>query len=75
MERRPDRRDLLANIDVPALIVAGEEDRIIPLDEAVEMASLLQQGELLTIPEAGHMPMLESKAVLAEGLIRLLNRS
>lgn len=75
MARRPDRRDLLAKIDVPALIVAGEEDRIIPLDEAVEMASLLQQGELLTIPEAGHMPMLESKAVLAEGLIRLLNRS
>jgi len=75
MAERPDRTDLLPQIDVPALVVAGEEDQIISLEEARQMAVLLPEGELLVISRAGHMPMLETPAELGEGLLSLIGRS
>ena len=74
MAERPDRSHLLKEIKVPALVVAGEEDLLIDTDQAVQMAELLPNGELLIIPNAGHMPMLETPEALAEGLLSLAQR-
>mgnify|MGYP001056376602 CR=1 FL=1 len=74
MASRPDRRELLPDIKVPALVVAGAEDQIIDLESAKQMADALPNGAFLSIPDAGHLPMLETPEALAEGLQALTRR-
>jgi pimeloyl-ACP methyl ester carboxylesterase len=74
MADRPNRTELLAKIILPALVVAGAEDQIIDLDKAEKMAGLLPKGELLIIPDAGHMPMLEKPETLSGDLLTLILR-
>lgn len=71
MAERPARVDLLPEIDVPALVVAGREDQIIDIDTARKMAESLPHGKFMLIEGAGHMPMIEAPGTLGEGLIWL----
>jgi pimeloyl-ACP methyl ester carboxylesterase len=59
MAVRPDSTPLLGTFDLPVLVVAGDQDAIIPLAKAEQMASALKNGTLATIENAGHMLMLE----------------
>jgi 3-oxoadipate enol-lactonase len=70
--RRKDTSDVLVNIDVPAVIIAGEEDRIIPIDRMRQMANLMKKPWLEIIPHAGHMPMMEKPKGLSLVLLTLL---
>lgn len=74
LAERPDRRDLLPTITVPAIVAAGEADQIVNLDDARAMASAFPNGQFLSIPGAGHMPMLEKPEQLGQGLVDLLDR-
>lgn len=74
MAERPARMDLLPEIDVPALVVAGSEDQIIEIDVARKMAESLPQGKFMLIEGAGHMPMIETPGILGEGLIWLFSQ-
>ena len=56
---RADCTALLREISVPLLILAGEQDQIIPLDKAKAMAAATRTATLTMIEHAGHMPMLE----------------
>jgi pimeloyl-ACP methyl ester carboxylesterase len=50
----------LANISVPALVAAGEVDRLTPVSHAARMASLLPNlTELHVLPQTGHMGPVE----------------
>ncbi|WP_073762299.1 alpha/beta fold hydrolase [Streptomyces sp. CB02923] len=68
---RPDSLPLLRSTDIPALVIAGAEDELVPLPEARSMARALPQGRLLTVPEAGHLPPLEAPEVISEALAAL----
>ncbi len=59
MMHRPDSTALLGTIGVPTLIIAGEEDALIPMAEASRMAEAIQGSTLVTIPAAGHLANLE----------------
>lgn len=59
MMRRPDSSALLPHINVPTLIMTGDEDAILPPSRAEDMAKLLPNATLVTIEHSGHMPMLE----------------
>ena len=52
----------LRDIDVPVLIVWGEQDAIADLDGAKHIQSFLKRSTLSIIPECGHSPQ-EEKAV------------
>ncbi|HPH95091.1 MAG TPA: alpha/beta fold hydrolase [Anaerolineaceae bacterium] len=69
MAERPDRTASLAELRMPALVIAGGADPIIPLERAQEMAALLPDAVLKVIPGVGHMPMLEAPAALARAFI------
>lgn len=49
----------ISRLDVPALVVWGELDRQLPLRHAHRWTRLLRGSTLVTVPGAGHMPMLE----------------
>jgi pimeloyl-ACP methyl ester carboxylesterase len=56
---RPDSRPLLPGIEIPTLILVGEEDAITPADIAREMAEMIEWASLVVIPGSGHLSSLE----------------
>jgi len=52
-------RDRLGEIRCPALIVWGEEDRLVPVRDASEFAWLIPDARTVLHPDTGHMVMLE----------------
>jgi pimeloyl-ACP methyl ester carboxylesterase len=62
MAARPDASAALADIALPALVLAGEQDQLIPLEESGIMAAALPEGRL-TVPEGtGHFVSREAVA-------------
>ncbi|MDR5708824.1 MAG: alpha/beta hydrolase [Armatimonadota bacterium] len=72
MRDRPDSRDLLPRIQVPALVVAGEEDPVTPLESARRMAEGFPRAQLVLLPRCGHTPSLEAPEALARALLQFL---
>ncbi len=56
---RPDSRPTLPRIDVPTLLVVGEEDAITPPELMRDMQRAIPASRLVIIPEAGHIPPME----------------
>jgi 3-oxoadipate enol-lactonase len=68
MRTRPDSTRLLPTIDVPTLIVVGEEDAITPVKEARAMHAAIPNSRLEVVPEAGHLSNLERPAAFNTAL-------
>ena len=62
MMARPDSVATLPSIDVPTLIVVGEEDAITPVRDSEAMGAAIAGSRLEIIPGAGHMASLERPA-------------
>jgi len=58
MAARPDSLPTLATIDVPALVIAGEED-ITPLADLQAIQQGIRGSQLIVIPKAGHYAIFE----------------
>lgn len=56
---QPDRLDALASLDVPALVIAGEQDDRF-LKPCQRIAAALAQAQLVVIADAGHSPQFEA---------------
>lgn len=70
---RQDRRDVLATMRCPALVLCGSEDKVTPPERSQEMAALLAGDvELVLVPDAGHMTTLEQPAAVVAPLLRWL---
>ncbi|HNX49040.1 MAG TPA: alpha/beta hydrolase [Thermoanaerobaculaceae bacterium] len=72
MLQRTDSTPLLPSLDVPALVVVGEEDTFVPLGTAQAMAAELRWGTLVAIPGAGHTPSMEQPAACGQALVDFL---
>ncbi len=59
MKHRPDSTDLLPALDVPALVIVGEDDKVTPPNVAEDMVQRLPHARLAVIPKAGHLSNLE----------------
>lgn len=59
---RPDQRETLRSLRVPALILTGAEDRLVPFERHGLMAGLMPQARLVVVEGAGHLPVLENPA-------------
>jgi len=59
MAGRADSAPLLPNLNIPVLILAGEQDQTITPEKAKAMAAAISKTTLTLIANAGHMPMLE----------------
>jgi 3-oxoadipate enol-lactonase len=59
MKERPDSQQTLKNLDIPILIVHGEDDQLIPASEAEAMKNATKNARLEIIPKAGHLLNLE----------------
>ena len=62
----------LHRVRVPALVLWGEEDGIIPVAYAAEYARLLPDARVVRFPACGHSPARERPAEFAEALLAFL---
>jgi len=57
---RPDARPGLAAIDVPTLVIVGDEDATTPPSAAEALAAGIRGAKLVVLPGAGHLSNLET---------------
>jgi pimeloyl-ACP methyl ester carboxylesterase len=69
---RPDSHETASTVDVPSLVIVGEEDALTPPAEARELAGHLPAGTLVEIPNAGHLTPLEKPDQVNEELFVFL---
>ncbi|MDH6451526.1 MULTISPECIES: alpha/beta hydrolase [unclassified Streptomyces] len=69
---RPDYRELLTRVTVPALVTVGADDTYTPVADAEAMHTLLPDSELHVIKGAAHLPNLERAAEFNTVLGRFL---
>jgi len=60
MGARPDSSSLLPAIDVPALVIAGADDSVMPRDDVESMARAMPDSRLFEIEDCGHLANLEA---------------
>jgi pimeloyl-ACP methyl ester carboxylesterase len=68
MKARLGSADLLEDVHVPALVVAGGQDTYIDPDSLRETATAMRDATYVLLPEAGHLPLLESAERTADAL-------
>jgi 3-oxoadipate enol-lactonase len=71
---RADARPFLASIQVPSLVIVGEEDTLTPPAVAQSMASQLPQAEYVVVPRAGHLSNLEQPEQFTTALEAFLKK-
>jgi pimeloyl-ACP methyl ester carboxylesterase len=59
MMKRPARRSILKDIQIPLLIIAGKYDTVVPLNDSLEQSHLPEKSYFHILTESGHMGMLE----------------
>jgi pimeloyl-ACP methyl ester carboxylesterase len=59
MAGRPDSSYLLPRINVPTLIIAGGQDKVMPMAAAQSLKDGISGSRLVVIGEAGHMVNME----------------
>ncbi|HEU4450704.1 MAG TPA: alpha/beta fold hydrolase [Gaiellaceae bacterium] len=65
---RPDSTPALPTIDVPVLVVVGEDDAVTPPAEAEAMVEAIAGARLVRVPGAGHLVPLERPDAVGEAL-------
>ncbi|MGW3802492.1 alpha/beta fold hydrolase [Streptomyces clavifer] len=65
---------LPAFLDLPVLILAGDKDLVTPSSHSEAIADQLPDAELVIVPDAGHLVMLEHPETVTDRLADLLVR-
>lgn len=60
---------------LPVLVLAGTKDLVTPSEHSEAIADLLPDAELVLVPDAGHLVMLEHPEVVMDRLADLLTRA
>jgi pimeloyl-ACP methyl ester carboxylesterase len=58
--------------DIPTVVVVGQEDQMTPPSRALAISHALPRAELVVIPGAGHMAIMEAHEVVNAALRRML---
>lgn len=70
-----DKTEALAHFaELPVLVLAGVQDLVTPSEHSEVIAGLLPDAELVLVPDAGHLVMLEHPEAVTDRLADLLAR-
>jgi pimeloyl-ACP methyl ester carboxylesterase len=64
----------LGTIEIPTLILWGEQDALIPVSEAREASELMPEATFVSIPECGHLVMEEQPETVVREIVGFLAR-
>ena len=74
LRERPDSTPLLSRIQMPVLVVAGDDDQIAPAAGMKDMAEQIPGAAFVLIPSAGHLTPLEQPAKVNAALSAFLEK-
>ena len=74
LAERPDVTSYLSEIDLPTLVIVGENDAISSVEEMRTIAKSIRNAEFVVIPHAGHMTPLENPTAFNEAIEQFLAR-
>ncbi|WP_363184449.1 alpha/beta hydrolase [uncultured Thiocystis sp.] len=63
-------------MNLPSLVITGEQDRAVKLEESQRLARELPGARLVVIPDCGHLPQEEAPAAFlaaVQGFLRRLD--
>ena len=69
-----DRTADVERIRIPALIICGDADQMTPVRFSRDLAAQISGAQLVIVPGAGHMVMLEAPGVVTEEVTRFVAR-
>ena len=72
--RRQKYQAMMAGIDVPVLLIGGEDDRLVPIAAMRQAAARNPRWESVILPGVGHVPQLEVPDAVAGVIQDWLNR-
>jgi 3-oxoadipate enol-lactonase len=64
----------LPSIDVPTLVIHGEDDRLVPPQNGKVVANRIRGAEFRLVPHAGHMLLTDQPEMCAEIVLSFLNQ-
>lgn len=73
LQRRPDQQKTMRRVKIPALILAGAQDTLVPVRRQEFTAGLMPFGQMKLIDDAGHLPTLEQPEAVTAALEAFLN--
>jgi pimeloyl-ACP methyl ester carboxylesterase len=48
--------DRLRELELPVLVITGDDDRIVPTQQSIKLAAQLPNAQLVVVPACGHLP-------------------
>lgn len=73
LQRRPDQQKTMRRVKLPALVIAGAADSLVPMRRLEFTANLMPFGKLRVIAEAGHLAPLEQPDEVSAALEEFLS--
>ncbi len=64
----------LDELNLPVLVITGDDDRIVPTEESVRLSEELPAAELAVIPNCGHVPQEECPGPFVQALVTFVER-
>jgi pimeloyl-ACP methyl ester carboxylesterase len=72
---RPDATDVVTSFTGPLVVVVGDQDDILPVDEARQIAESAPNGRLEVVEGAGHLVSVEAPERFNEILLSMVDRA
>ena len=72
MANRSTSEDVWERLTIPTMVIAGSDDRLIPIEKSRGFAGLPKYSTLEEINGTGHMPMLEAPGEVAKALVKFI---
>ncbi|MFQ4141033.1 alpha/beta hydrolase [Chlorogloeopsis sp. ULAP02] len=66
--------DSLPQLQIPTLVMWGDRDQILPKEQADNGVKRLQKGQLILIPDCGHLPQIEHPELFTSALLEFLDK-
>lgn len=73
MALRPDRMEVLRRLQVPALVITGSRDALMPLPTSEAMHQALRGSRMVVVEGAGHLAHLEAPGPFNEAVAQFLD--
>jgi pimeloyl-ACP methyl ester carboxylesterase len=65
--------EVLDRLQMPVLVLSGDDDRIVPTEQSVRLANELPDAELVIFPNCGHVPQEECPDLFLEAVEEFLS--
>lgn len=70
----PDYKSRISEIKQPTLVISGDSDVVVPVEDSQRLDSELPNSEFVILPSCGHVPQEECPELFAEAVVKWLRK-